>query len=46
MHMSEVINRFAIFSQMSVIYGGHLRKNGGHVATEHFSDIWENMSDI
>jgi hypothetical protein len=33
-------------------YGGHMGKNGkpiydgGHVATEHFSDIWENMADI
>jgi hypothetical protein len=28
------------------IHLGHMGKYGGHMATEHFSDIWENMADI
>jgi hypothetical protein len=41
-HMGKWIN----MKKYRKIHLGHMGKNGGHMATEHFSDIWENMADI
>jgi hypothetical protein len=42
----EKISKKYISDIWEKIHLGHMGKNGGHMATEHFSDIWENMADI